>query len=167
MKPKDGRPALRERSRRVRRAAWAVALFFAIGYFPTVLLGSPVLSMAVAACVAIPYGSRCERPGQGAVRGGLVGTVAGLAMAGGLFGLLAGAYRTPPATQPASQPAGATRPATAPATAPADRLPPPIDFSRIAAATVGGSVVLCAAAAAMAAHLGKRRRKMIEDQWHG
>jgi hypothetical protein len=64
-------------SRRVRRICWSVAAFFALGYFPTALIHSPVASMSAAACLIIPFGSTARSLWRGALRGVGLGFLAG------------------------------------------------------------------------------------------
>ena len=63
---------------------WSCAAFFALGYFPTAMSHSPVISTAAAACVVIPFGSRAQSVVRGTLRGLGLGLVAGIATLGAL-----------------------------------------------------------------------------------
>jgi len=150
----------RRLSRRIRTTLWSAAGFFVLGYFPTILLRNPVPSIALAACLVIPYGSRSPTVRVGAVRGALLGAVTGLAVTAAIAAIL---IQVPPraATQPASS-APATRPA---ATRPADGRDAQIDLAAIGSRVISGTAILCASAAALFAYLAARRRQRIEDEW--
>jgi len=78
------------RLRRLIRAAWATAAFFSIGYFPTMLLawaklvGPPVVSMAVATVLTVPFGISAGNLRRGLLRGAWLGLAAGVGVWAGL-----------------------------------------------------------------------------------
>ena len=75
------RRTARRRSKRTRRiiaACWSLAAFFALGYLPTIMLKSPVISMTASACLIIPFGSRSGRLKQAVFRGLGLGCAAGV-----------------------------------------------------------------------------------------
>ena len=78
-------PASGRRARLVRIAAWSIVGFMALGYVPTALAHSPLISLPAAALAVIPYGSRLARPLRAALAGLGLGMVAGLAVASGLL----------------------------------------------------------------------------------
>ena len=71
-------------SRRMAAVFWSCAAFFALGYFPTAMSHSPVISTVAAACVAIPFGSKSASVPRGTLRGLGLGLVAGIASLGAL-----------------------------------------------------------------------------------
>lgn len=70
--------------RRILRVLYWIMAFFALGYFPTLLLGDFRVSLIVAGVAAIPVGSLAQSRMQGWVRGALLGLVAGTAIVFGL-----------------------------------------------------------------------------------
>ncbi len=70
----------------VNLVVWSIIGFFALGYFLTNWMGSPILSMPLAAMAVIPYGVRICRPLRAGLVGLGLGTVAGLAIANSLAG---------------------------------------------------------------------------------
>jgi len=163
-------------SKNVVRAMWSAAGFFAAGYFPTLILGNPVVSMGIATGLMIPFGIGAASVRRGALRGLVFGTVAGLAIVGALAMLLqvwmapdrgpavetqpATGVSSGPASRPASGPASTasdTQPATQPARAPG--------ITAIYANCLVGTIGMCTAVGALFAYLGRRRRERIEEQW--
>jgi len=71
-------------SRRTAAVFWSCAAFFALGYFPTAMSHSPVISTAAAACVVIPFGSRARSVVRGVLRGFALGLMTGIASLGAL-----------------------------------------------------------------------------------
>ena len=163
---------------------WVCAGFFALGYFPTVIAKSPVISMVVAAAAMVPVGSRSSGPVRGAIRGAILGAIAGV----GSFGAVtyrapagattqpASATQTAPASsQPASAQTGpcgqagrmaATAPAQQASTQPAGpRQLTPAQLRRLAFACIGGTVLRCAAVGALFAQLARNRRRFLDRQW--
>ncbi len=69
--------------RRIARISWSIAAFFALGYFPTMLMrgvqqvGPPVVSMASAACLIVPFGSTARSVLRALLRGAGLGAVCG------------------------------------------------------------------------------------------
>jgi len=170
-------PADAARRKRFRVRMWSVAGFFAVGYFPMLLWLNPVIPMAVAACLVIPYGSRARTLREGATRGMVLGLIAGLAMGGALYGLLLAynarvdEYRGRAATQPAAT-APASRAATTrattgpsvapvsqPATRPARPIPPKVSFLAIAPSAVASTALLCSFSGVLSAYFARLRRR--------
>lgn len=78
-------------SKRVRNVLYAAAAFFAIGYFPTMMMPgrNPVVSMALAAAAIIPFGCLSGSVRQGVLRGAALGAIAGAAISAAMV------YRRP------------------------------------------------------------------------
>lgn len=70
--------------RKARQVLWTMAGFFCAGYFPTVMLHTPVASMAMAVAGMIPFGIRSKTVRQGLLRGIGLGVVAGVAISSAL-----------------------------------------------------------------------------------
>ena len=166
----------RRPTRRVTRTLWLVAVFFAIGYFPTVMLRSPVISMIVAACAVIPLASLSTGPLHGARRAVGFAIVAGVGMYSALTYVPAVVVpatqptgptttaATGPTTSTAPRPqAASTAPGTQPATAPA-MLPAGVRL-RLAIVSIGGTIAMCAAIGLLFGQLARRRRQAVEDEW--
>ena len=183
------------RSKRAAAAVWSAIAFLAIGYVPTLLLGSPAVSMILAAAAVIPYGSKASSAGRGLLRGALLGLAAGLAMTSAVDALLESRVQrsmpaqSPPATltgaqgnKPASSQAASvaalgsaptSRPATTsaapfPATTPASPKPsplPPGAMAKLAAVYAGATMALCTSVAGLFAMLKRRRLKRIDQMW--
>ena len=162
-------------SRRLIRTAWTCAALFAIGYFPTYLLKDYRASILLAAMLAIPFGSKARTVTSGAIRGGLMGLLAGLAMASAvtqihsrpLHPMLMANYVASISALWAAPSAGADL-VTATAmqnvlTAPY-AMPP---LQHVLTLCIVSSTIACAAAAALFAFLAAKRREKAEQQWQG
>jgi hypothetical protein len=181
-------------SKRAAAAVWSAIAFLAIGYVPTLLLGSPAVSMILSAATVIPYGSKASSVRRGLLRGALLGLAAGLAMTSAVDALLESRVRSMPAqsrpatltgalvNKPASSQAASvaalgsaptSRPATTsaapfPATTPASPKPsplPPGAMAKLAAVYAGATMALCTSVAGLFAMLKQRRLKRIDQMW--
>ncbi|MFW6133516.1 MAG: hypothetical protein ACOC8F_06425 [Planctomycetota bacterium] len=124
-------------SRRVIRALWAAAAFYAIGYLPTLLLRmaagaiAPMSgSLALAACVIIPFGGKAASLRWAVWRGLFYGTIAGV----GIWSALS---------------FGGASTAT----------------GGYAAVYIAATAVLCAGVSALFYHLTQKRLRKLEEQW--
>ena len=79
-RPKKSSAALR----RVTRGIWWCVGFGFLGYYPTVKLETPVISLVCAICLVIPLASKCARPLKAALLGGGLGLLSGLSIVSGL-----------------------------------------------------------------------------------
>jgi hypothetical protein len=70
----------KKRSGRFLRICWSVAAFFSLGYFPTAMARTPVISMAAVACLIIPFGEKSVTLKQAAFRGLGLGLLAGISV---------------------------------------------------------------------------------------
>jgi hypothetical protein len=168
--------------KRITRAMWWSAVLFAAGFFPTVLLGNPIVSLAAAPVLVILPALQARTVRKGLLIGAGWGIVSGLTISLAMNSVFVTRARQAafhrayeklqatslPATQPTSQPA------TAPTTQPA--MPRPVltdaDLIKIRRKTteIGRTVlpattVMCALVAGVFAHLGAQRRRRIEEEW--
>ena len=126
-KRKTGRPAI--------KVIYAIIGFFALGYFPALLLRErfgPQASMVAAAAAIIPLGSRAKSLVRALAVGTGLGMLAGYAMCMALIER----HAIPP-----------------------DRL------LRMTMVYTLATALLCAVIAAAFAHLAANRRRRMEDQW--
>lgn len=168
--------------KRITRAMWWCAALFVAGFFPTVLLGHAIVSLAAAPVLVILPAFQARTLRRGLLIGGGCGIVAGLTITLAMNSVFVTRARqaafhraherlqiaSPPAPQPTSQPA------TAPATQPA--MPKPgltdadlVEIRRKTAETgrtvIPATTVMCALVGAVFAHLGAQRRRRIEEEW--
>ena len=66
------------------RLSWPPGLFLLLGFAPTLVLGNPVVGMALAVGAIMPFGSRAAGIGLALIRGLVLGAFAGLGIVGGL-----------------------------------------------------------------------------------
>jgi len=168
--------------KRITRAMWWSAALFAASFFPTVLLGSAVVSLAVAPVLVILPALPARTVRKGLLIGAGWGLVSGLTITLAMNSVFVTrarqaafhrAYEKMQATsQPATQPT--SQPATAPTTQPA--MPRPtltdadlLDIRRKTTAAgrsiIPATTVMCALVAGVFAHLGAQRRRRIEEEW--
>jgi hypothetical protein len=68
----------------LRNSVWAAAIFFAVGYLPTLWLKHPAVSMMLAAAGMTRIGAKSSSPLRAAGSGLWLGLLAGLAIGGAL-----------------------------------------------------------------------------------
>ncbi len=79
------KPKKRSRFAKAMRAIWSICAFFALAYFPTVILGGDGrASMVACAMLAIPFGATATSVRWGVIRGAVLGLVAGMSMGGAM-----------------------------------------------------------------------------------
>ena len=168
--------------KRITRAMWWCAALFVAGFFPTVLLGHAMVSLAAAPVLVILPALRARTLRGGLLIGGGCGIVAGLTITMAMNSVFVTRARQAafhrahgelqaaslPATQPTSQPA------TAPATQPAVARPGLTDAdlaeirrktTETGRAVIPATTVMCTLVAGVFAHLGAQRRQRIEEEW--
>ena len=123
------------RHKKISRVMWSCAAFFALGFFPTRILGDPRVSLVAAACAIIPFGMRSSSIRQGMLRGLGLGLIAGVAIVTAVFDT-AKLQSTPQQ-----------------------------DLIRFGWFYVIVTTTLCMGVAALFAALAKRRERLIEDEW--
>lgn len=95
-------------TRRITSAIWPLALFYSLGFAPTLLFGvPPQYTLIVAAALVIPFGTRARSTLHGVTRGGIFGLASGLGSLMAVYWLL----QVPVDVN--GQPATATAPTTA------------------------------------------------------
>jgi hypothetical protein len=72
------RKVSRKAARRSAAIFWSLAGFFSLGYFPTMMAKTPVISMTVATCLIVPFAARSVRLRRAILRGLGLGFVAGV-----------------------------------------------------------------------------------------
>ncbi len=107
-------------TRRITSAIWPLALFYSLGFAPTLLFAvPPQYTLIVAAALVIPFGTRARGTLHGVTRGGMLGLASGLGSLMAVYWLLQApvgvnghpATATAPATVPAETAAVETAPA--------------------------------------------------------
>ncbi len=68
------------KKRRMKGASWAMAAFFAIGFFPTKMQEGPQIASMLAAGAMVIVGMRSRDMLQGVIRGVLLGIIAGISI---------------------------------------------------------------------------------------
>jgi len=123
------------RHKKISRILWACAAFFALGFFPTRILGDPRASLVAAACAIIPFGMRSVSIRQGLLRGLGLGLIAGVSIVAAVF-----------------------QTARLQAT-------PQEDLVRFGWFYILATTALCMGVAVVFALLARRRERFIEEQW--
>ena len=172
--------------KRIMRAMWWCAALFVAGFFPTVLLGHAMVSLAAAPMLVILPALQARTVRKGLLIGGGCGIVAGLTITLAMNSVFVTRARQAafhraheklqaaslPATQPTSHPA--TAPATQPATHPAMAKPGLTDADLVeirrktteaGRTVIPATIVMCTLVAGVFAHLGAQRRRRIEEEW--
>jgi len=168
--------------KRITRAMWWCAALFVVGFFPTVLLGHAMLSLAAAPVLVILPALKARTLRKGLLIGGGCGIVAGLTITMAMNSVFVtrarqaafhGAHEklqaaSLPATQPTSQPA--TAPATQPAMAKhgltdADLVEIRRKTTETGWTVIPATTVMCTLVAGVFAHLGAQRRRRTEEEW--
>jgi len=161
---------------------WWSAALFAVGFFPTVLLGSAVVSLAAAPVLVILPALRARSVRSGLWVGAGCGIVAGLTITMALNSVhvtrarQAAFHRAYVELQATSLPATqtASQPATAPATQPEAPIPDLTDADLVEVRRktieagriiVPAVTVMCALVGGVFAHLSAQRRRRIEEEW--
>lgn len=125
----------------LRNSIWASAIFFALGYLPTLAMRQPAAGMMLASAGMIWVGSRSPRPGRAALRGLLLGLLAGLAIGGAMAQVTMGR----------------------PELVPQDRRTETL--VRMLIVFGSATAALCAAVAWAFAMAARRRAKLLEQTW--
>lgn len=138
------------------QAVWAGAIFFLLGYFPTMLMmGRPAFSILAAAVGSVPYGMRLCSGLRGMFRGLWLGAIAGLATFLALTHLWSMAV-------PSQTPATAT--ATASATATTSGAPAILPISAPASQSATGPAAQPPAGAAASKPAAKPARRTATSE---
>ena len=130
-----GRRSNRRRRRKSLMVLYSVMGFFALGYFPTVVLREkfgPQLSMIVVACAIIPFGVRSRSVLVGLARGAGLGLLGGAAIPVALIQRFA---------------------------------IPPDQIERTTALYTFATSMLCAVIGGLFAHMARKRRERIDAEW--
>ena len=163
--------------KRISRVTWSMALFFALGYLPTLLCHRPDPSVVLAAMVVIPFGARARSVRAGALRGLGLGTIIGVTIALGMNAVLIqttglGKMVTPSEYEAAWEAKTATQATTRPL-APREYRSRWLKAKKevsdttldVLYAYTPATAIMCALIAGTFAHFAMKRRKRVEDEW--
>ena len=163
--------------KRISQVTWSMALFFALGYLPTLLFHRPDPSVVLAAMAVIPFGARARSVRGGVLRGLGLGAIAGVTIALGMNAVLLqttglGKMVTPGEYEAAWEAKTATQATTRPL-APREYRAKWLEAKKevgdatldVLYAYTPAAAIMCALIAGMFAHFAMKRRKHIEDEW--